>query len=230
MRIAPIDEVLCLFLLKINYSGMNIIEKLQWRYATKKFNANATLSQEKLTTLKEAFNLTATSYGLQPVKLVIIKNKDLQESLVEHSMNQTQVAQASHVLVFCVETNIDTAYIENYFDRIKAIRNTPDEVLNPFKNFLIDDFKGKSEADIKDWAVKQAYLALGNLLTVCAIEDIDACPMEGFSPMGYDEVLDLKAKGLQSVLVLPVGYRANDDMFANFKKVRKDINDIVFEL
>jgi len=209
---------------------MNIIEKLQWRYATKKFDVNASISQEKLTTLKEAFNLTATSYGLQPVKLVIIKNKDLQESLVAHSMNQPQVAQASHVLVFCVETKIDTAYIENYFDRIKAIRKTPDEVLSPFRNFLIDDFKGKSETDIKNWGVKQAYLAMGNLLTVCAVEDIDACPMEGFSPEGYDEILDLKAKGLQSVLVLPIGYRANDDMFAEFKKVRKDINEIIFEL
>ncbi len=209
---------------------MNIIEKLQWRYATKKFDVNTSISQEKLNIIKEAFNLTATSYGLQPVKLVIIKNKALQEQLVAPSMNQSQVAQASHVLVFCTETKIDTAYIENYFDRIKAIRNTPDEVLNPFKNFLIDDFKGKSETDIKIWAVKQAYLAMGNLLTVCAIEDIDACPMEGFSPKAYDEILDLGSKGLQSVLVLPIGYRAADDMFADFKKVRKDINEVVFEM
>jgi len=209
---------------------MNIIEKLQWRYATKKFDANTTISQEKLTILKEAFNLTATSYGLQPVKLVIIKNKALQEQLVAPSMNQSQVAQASHVLVFCVETKIDTAYIEDYFNRIKAIRNTPDDVLNPFRNFLIEDFKTKSEADIKTWAVKQAYLAMGNLLTVCAVEDIDACPMEGFSPKDYDEILNLEAKGLQSVLVLPIGYRAKDDMFADFKKVRKETNEIIFEM
>ncbi len=215
---------------KNNSSGMNIIEKLQWRYATKKFDNEATISKEKLTILKEAFNLTATSYGLQPVKLVIIKNKDLQEQLVVHSMNQRQVAQASHVLVFCIETNIDTAYIESYFDRIKTIRKTPDEVLSPFKNFLIEDFKGKSEIEVKNWAVKQAYLAMGNLLTVCALEDIDACPMEGFSPKSYDEVLQLESKGLQSVLVMPIGHRAKDDVFAGFKKVRKDMNEIVFEL
>ena len=209
---------------------MNIIEKLQWRYATKKFDANAYISQEKLNTIKHAFNLTATSYGLQPVKLVIIKDKDLQSQLVEHSMNQQQVAQASHVLIFCIETAIDTGYIEAYFNRIKGIRNTPDEVLKPFKDFLIEDFKDKSKQSINEWAIKQVYLAMGNLLTVCAVESIDACPMEGFLSKKYDEILELPEKGMQSVLIMPIGYRATDDMFADFKKVRKDISESVLEL
>jgi nitroreductase len=209
---------------------MNIISKLKWRYATKKFDESVNVSSEKLKVLKEAFNLTATSYGLQPVKLVIIKDKDLQANLVKHSMNQEQVAQASHVLVFCVETKIDSKYIESYFHRVKTIRDTPDEILNPFKEFLIEDFKDKPKASIKDWAVKQAYLSMGNLLTVCAVEDIDACPMEGFSPEAYDKLLDLNKKGLQSVLVMPIGYRANDDIFADLKKVRKEIHESIFEL
>ena len=209
---------------------MNIIEKLQWRYATKKFDTNAYISQEKLNTIKHAFNLTATSYGLQPVKLVIIKDKDLQSRLVEHSMNQQQVSQASHVLIFCIETTIDTDYIEAYFSRIKGIRNTPDEVLKPFKDFLIEDFKDKSKQSIKEWAIKQVYLAMGNLLTVCALESIDACPMEGFLSKKYDEILELPEKGMQSVLIMPIGYRATDDMFADFKKVRKDISESVLEL
>ena len=209
---------------------MNIISKLKWRYATKKFDETVNVSSEKLKILKEAFNLTATSYGLQPVKLVIIMDKALQSNLVKHSMNQEQVAQASHVLVFCVETKIDSKYIESYFHRIKEARDTPDEILNPFKEFLIEDFKDKPKASIKDWAVKQAYLAMGNLLTVCAVEDIDACPMEGFSPEAYDKFLDLNKKGLQSVLVMPIGYRAKDDIFADLKKVRKEVNESVFEL
>jgi nitroreductase len=209
---------------------MNIISKLKWRYAAKKFDETANVSPEKLMVLKEAFNLTATSYGLQPVKLLILKNKNLQANLVEHSMNQAQVAQASHVLVFGVETKIDSKYIESYFHRVKKARNTPDEILNPFKEFLIKDFKDKSKVSIKDWAVKQAYLAMGNLLTVCAVEDIDACPMEGFSPEAYDKLLGLDKKGLESVLVMPIGYRANDDILADLKKVRKEIHESIFEL
>lgn len=209
---------------------MDIIEKLKWRYATKKFDSHKLVSLEKLNILKQAFNLTATSYGLQPIKLLIINNKNLQRKLVSHSMNQEQVIQASHIFVFCIESKIDANYINTYFERIKSIRQTPDEILNPFKDFLIEDFKDKSISDIKLWATKQAYLALGNLLTVCAIEGIDACPMEGFSSENYDKVLNLKEKNLQSVLVMPIGYRAEDDIFADFKKVRKDISESIFEL
>ena len=209
---------------------MNLIEQLQWRYATKKFDNTKLLDAEKLNTIKQAFNLTATSYGLQPIKLVIFSDKDLQQQLVEHTMNQVQLAQASHVLVFCIERFIDKAYITEYFNRIKDIRNTPDSILNPFKEFLIDDFEGQSQATIDDWATKQAYLAMGNLLTVCAIEGIDACPMEGFSPDQYDEMLQLTQQGLKSVLVMPIGYRAHDDIFADFKKVRKDLNHSIIEM
>jgi hypothetical protein len=209
---------------------MNIIEKLQWRYATKKFDNKLYIGKEKLNTLKEAFNLTATSYGLQPIKLVIIKDKTLQKKLVEHSMNQKQVAQASHILVFCVETNIDKDFIKAYFKREKTIRNTPDDILKPFKDYLIGNFKSKTIKNIQEWAINQAYLAMGNLLTVCAIEDIDACPMEGFNPEKYDDLLNLKDKGLQSVLVMPIGYRAKDDMFADFKKVRKTVAESILEL
>lgn len=209
---------------------MNIIDSLKWRYATKKFDDTKYISDAKIEVLKQAFNLTATSYGLQPVKLVVIKNKTLQQELVQHSMNQQQVAQASHILVFCTVDTIDEAYVKSYFKRIKDIRNTPDEILNPFKEFLIEDFNAKAVDDIQLWATKQAYLAMGNLLTICAVEEIDACPMEGFEPKVYDEILDLKAKGLSSVLVMPVGYRADDDLFSTLKKVRKEIVDSVIEL
>lgn len=209
---------------------MEIIEQLKWRYATKKFDENKQLSKQDINILKEAFNLTASSYGLQPIKLVIISNKEVQKELLKHAMNQQQVKQASHVLVFCIETIIDTSYIENYFKRLKAIRNTPEAITNPFKQFLIEDFTKKSEKDIEAWAVKQAYLAMGNLLTVCALLKIDASPMEGFISDKFDEVLKLKSKKLKSVLIMPVGYRAEDDMFADFKKVRKPLSDVIIEL
>ncbi|MFD0963860.1 NAD(P)H-dependent oxidoreductase [Pseudofulvibacter geojedonensis] len=209
---------------------MNILESLKWRYATKSFDTNKIVSKEKLQVLKEGFSLTATSYGLQPVRMVIIEDKNLQQELVEHSYNQQQIAQASHVLVLCIENVIDNKYIETYFENVKKLRGTPDTILNPFKEYLLDSFSNKKDTEIKDWATKQAYIALGNLLTVCAVEKIDACPMEGFVPAEYDKVLNLTEKGLTSVLVLPIGYRAKDDMFANFAKVRKNISESVLEL
>ncbi|WP_106792941.1 NAD(P)H-dependent oxidoreductase [Aquimarina sp. Aq78] len=209
---------------------MNIIESLHWRYATKKFDNKKILSQEKIDILTEAFNLTATSYGLQPLKLVVIKNKDLQKELTPHSWNQQQVADASHVLVFCIEKTIGEQYISKYFDNVKEIRDTPEEILKPFKEQLVDSFTYKSSEEISNWAAKQAYLALGNILTVCAIEKIDSCPMEGFIPEKYDEVLNLNDLGLTSVLVLPIGYRAEDDMFSEFKKVRRPIKDTIITI
>ncbi len=209
---------------------MNIIDSLNWRYATKKFDADKYVSNDKLAILKEAFTLTPTSYGLQPVKLVIVSNKELQKELVPHSFNQEQVAQASHVLVICIENTIDEAYIRAHFENEKSIRGTSDEVIDSFRSYLINDFSGKKESDIKEWATKQAYITLGNLLTVCALEKIDSCPMEGFLPEKYNELLNLKTIGLSSVLALPIGYRADEDVFSKFKKVRKSVTTNVITI
>lgn len=206
------------------------LKHLQWRYAVKKFDASKKLSEAKLTVLKQAFNLTATSYGLQPLKLVVVSNQDLKNSLVKSSYGQQQVADASHVLVLCIETKIDETYINNYFNLVKQLRNTPESITDPFKQSLLKTFAQKNTADVKKWASNQAYLALGNLLTVCAVEQIDACPMEGFVPDAYNEMLNLKEKGLEAILVLPVGYRANDDLFSTLVKVRKPIEDSIIEL
>ncbi|WP_281846799.1 NAD(P)H-dependent oxidoreductase [Olleya namhaensis] len=206
---------------------MDIIKQLNWRYATKSFDTQRLVSDKDIKALTEAFNLTATSYGLQPLKLMVIKDKDLQSQLVPVSYNQKQVGEASHLLVFCIESQMDTEFITSYFDRVKSIRNTEDAILDPFKTFLIEDFKNKSQSEKEAWAVKQAYLALGNIMTVCALLNIDACPMEGFSPSDYDTVLGLEALKLKSVLVMPIGYRAKDDFMADLQKVRRPIKDTV---
>ncbi|MBT9188682.1 nitroreductase family protein [Zobellia russellii] len=209
---------------------MDSIKYLEWRYAVKKFDSERILSEEKIERLKQAFNLTATSYGLQPISLAVIHNKDLQNKLVEHSFGQQQVGQASHVLVICIQNDINEDYINRYFEQIRKVRGTSDEILNPFKNAMMADFSKKEVHEIEQWSKNQAYLALGNLLTVCAMEKIDSCPMEGFIPSAYDDMLNLKKSGLTSVLVLPVGYRANDDMFSEFKKVRKNIEESIIEI
>lgn len=206
------------------------LDKLQWRYACKKFDTTKKLSEEKLTVLKQAFNLTATSYGLQPLKMLVISNQTLKEELVPLTMNQSQVADCSQVLVLCTETQISSSYIKEYFDTVVSLRETPRDVLQPFEDFLTNDFSQKDPSQINIWMAKQAYLALGNLLTVCALEDIDACPIEGFEPQKYDSFLNLTEKGLQSVLVLAVGYRADDDMFSTLTKVRRGTEKVIIEL
>jgi nitroreductase len=209
---------------------MSIIKKLQWRYATKKFDANKILSTEHLSTLKEAFNLTALSYGLQTLKLVIVEDKSVREGLVKLSYGQRQVADASHLLVLCIQSEIDEEDVNTHFKTIKTIRNTPDDILEPFKAQMTSTIGNMTAEKKMTWATKQAYIALGNLMTVCAVEGIDSCPMEGFSPEEYDKALNLEAHGLNSVLLLPVGYRADDDMFSGFKKVRKQLSETIIEL
>ena len=208
----------------------NIIEHLEWRYATKKFDDSKKVSSKKIKTLKEAFNLTATSYGLQPLKLLVISNSEVIKDLVPMSYNQAQVGNASHIFVICIENKVDTDFIKNYFDLVEKTRNTPREILKSFEDFLIDDFSKKSNDEITLWASKQAYLALGNLLTVCAVEEIDACPIEGFVPKQYNEYFKLEEKGLNSVLVMAVGHRAEDDMFSELKKVRRGVDEVVIEI
>ena len=209
---------------------MNIIEKLEWRYATKKFDKTKEIASKKIDILKKAFNLTATSYGLQPIKLLIVQNKKVQQQLVEHSFNQQQVIDASHLLIICVPKKFTSKAVDNYFKLVKEIRNTPDEVTQPFKDYMKADIEKQNEDFLFQWNKNQAYIALGNLLTVCAVEGIDSCPMEGFVPEKYDQVLKLNDRNLTSVLALPIGYRAEDDFMKTQRKVRKPINEVVLEI
>ena len=206
------------------------IEHLKWRYAVKKFDSEKMLSKDKIEGLKHAFNLTATSYGLQPIKMVVVQNKDLQKKMVSSSFGQRQVENASHVLVICIENKIDKAFIDQYFRLVKSVRGTSDNLLKPFKEALVDSFSKKEMDEIRTWCTNQAYLAMGNLLSYCALEEIDSCPMEGFLPEEYDKLLGLKEMGLTSVLVLPVGYRAENDPFSKMEKVRKNVEESIIEI
>ncbi|WP_067150353.1 NAD(P)H-dependent oxidoreductase [Pseudotamlana agarivorans] len=209
---------------------MDTIKQLQWRYATKKFNTEKKLSEEKLNLIKQAFNLTATSYGLQTIKLVVVKDPETRQSLVKASFNQKQVVDASHLLVICVQTDITSTDIDNYYKNIKGIRQTSETILKPYREDLVNMMSNKTIDQRLQWSANQAYIALGNLMTVCAMEGIDSCPMEGFIPQEYDRILDLEKQGLKSVLLLPIGYRADDDMFSTFKKVRRPLSEAIIEL
>ena len=206
------------------------IKQLKWRYAVKKFDADKKLSKTKIDRLKQAFNLTATSYGLQPIKMLVIQDKKLKEQLLEHAYFQQQITTASHLLVLAIDTDFTTKNVDAYFDLEKKIRGTSEEIIGKFRNQLKDTISGKTKEEIEQMAKNQAYIALGNLMTVCAYEKIDSCPMEGFNADKFDEILKLKDKKLKSVLLLPVGYRAEDDFMRKLKKVRKPIKDSVIEI
>jgi len=209
---------------------MNSIQRLKWRYACKKFNDQRKLSEDQIQLLKEAFNLTATSFGLQPIKLIVIQHKELQEALVPHAFEQQQIANASHLLVICIQDYYTLDDIDNYFDLEQNVRGTSEEILSKYRQQLKDIFKNKSTDEKQKSAINQAYIALGNLMTVCAMEQIDSCPMEGFNAQQFDTLLNLRNKNLKSVLLLPVGFRADDDFMSTLEKVRKPLQDSIIEI
>ncbi|SCY18337.1 Nitroreductase [Nonlabens sp. Hel1_33_55] len=202
------------------------IENLKWRYATKNFDPNRSMTTEQLEMLAAAFNLTATSYGLQPCRLMVVHNKEMQEKMVPMAFGQRQVVDAAAVLIICT-TAVDQDYVRQYFNRVKDVRDTSDEVLQPFVDQLTDKFDNMAVEEVEQWARNQAYITLGTLMNVCAQEQIDSCPMEGFLPQKIDELLDLPNKNLKSVLMLPVGHRSPDDPFASMKKVRLPLEQSV---
>ena len=209
---------------------MKTIKALKWRYACKKFNPNKKLSDKKLKRLKKAFKLTATSFGLFPLKMMVIEDKKTKSILFEHAYFQKQITDCSHLLVICIDTKIDSKTIDTHFDLEKEKRGVKEESISKFRENLKNDFSKLTLEQKIQGAKNQAYIAIGNLMTVCAIEKIDACPMEGFNPQKFDELLDLKALNLQSVLLLPVGYRADDDFMSELKKVRKPLKEIVITI
>jgi nitroreductase len=206
---------------------MEILDQLNWRYACKKFDTEKKLSPEQVDTLVKAFNLTATSYGLQPMKLQVITNTDLREKLFANSFNQAQVKDASHLFVITAKTNMNQSDIDAYFDLIDDLRATPKELIAPYRAHLTNWVASESENNMDIWARKQTYIALGNLLNVCAVIGVDSCPMEGFDANAYDEILNLKETDYTTSLVLPVGFRHEEDFMSQLKKVRMEESKIV---
>ena len=206
---------------------MEILDQLKWRYACKKFDTEKKLSPEQVDTLVKAFNLTATSYGLQPMKLQVITNTDLREKLFANSFNQAQVKDASHLFVITAKTNMNQSDIDAYFDLIDDLRATPKELIAPYRAHLTNWVASESENNMDIWARKQTYIALGNLLNVCAVIGVDSCPMEGFDANAYDEILNLKETDYTTSLVLPVGFRHEEDFMSQLKKVRMEESKIV---
>jgi nitroreductase len=200
---------------------MELLNSLKWRYATKKFDASKKVATQDIQKLSEAVRLSASSYGLQPYKVMIIQNSEIREVLKDASWNQSQISDASHLFVFCIHEDYPMQEIDNYFQLVANKQKTDAKSLSAYRDFVKSEFRKKSADEKRLWAAKQAYIALGSLLIACAELRIDACPMEGFEKDKYDEILDLKAQGLRATVLATVGYRSLDDQAGNREKVRK---------
>ncbi|MEM7551417.1 MAG: NAD(P)H-dependent oxidoreductase [Bacteroidota bacterium] len=209
---------------------MDIIKQLNWRYAVKSFDSSKKVSEEDFNKLLKVIQLSASSYGQQPYQIINVTNQSVRESLVEHSFRQDKVANASHLLVFAADTTIDDSTVDKYIEKAARVREVEKESIEGFGGMVKNVYSSMDRDQRTDWAARQAYLALGNLLTACAIMEIDACPMEGLNPAKYDEILGLTEKGLKTYVVVTLGYRTSDDPAQNFAKVRKDMDELVISI
>ncbi|MFY7740590.1 MAG: NAD(P)H-dependent oxidoreductase [Flavobacterium sp.] len=202
------------------------IKDANWRYATKKFDATKKISSEDLASLKEAIRLTASSYGLQPYKVIIVENPDLRAQLQPVSWGQSQIVDASHLLVFANIINFGEKEIDTTINNMATTRNLPLEALQGYGDFMKSKLISLPE-DVKNtWTSKQTYLALGNLLNAAAELKIDVTPMEGFEPEKYNEILGLEKLGLNASLVATIGYRHEEDATQHYAKVRKSEEEL----
>lgn len=206
---------------------MNLKESLLWRYATKQFDPAKKLTEEQLSTLTEALRLTASSFGLQPWKFIVVSDPALRAQLRQHSWDQPQVTDCSHLIVLCAKDAMTPEDVEAYTASIAETRNAPIEKLEAYKAMMLQTIGNRTPERLRIWAEKQVYIALGTLLTACAVEGIDACPMEGIDPAQYDELLGLGESGYHTVVACPVGFRAATDAHANYAKVRWPASNVI---
>ena len=200
---------------------MSLIDKLNWRYATKKFDQAKKLSPAQLDELLKAVHLSPSSAGLQSYKVIVVEDPAIRQKLREAANGQSQITDASQLIILASETNLDEAYVRNYIDHVAKTRQIGRENLEGFEQMINGNVSKLTVEQKLNWSNKQAYIALGVLLTSAAELGIDACPMEGFNAAKFDEILGLKEKGLTTTVIAPIGFRSEDDGYSKLAKVRK---------
>lgn len=208
----------------------NIIDALNWRYAVQEFDKEKKLSSDKLSILLEALRLSPSSYGIQPWKFIVVANPSIREKLREAAFGQPKVTDASHLLILAIRKNIDDALVDFYIQTAAETRGVSAENLKGYSEIIKRFLQSKSAEERKEWASRQVYIALGTLLTTAALEEIDAGPMEGFDPKKVDEILGLEKMGLESRVLVAVGYRSPNDKSAKAPKVRFARKDTIIEM
>lgn len=208
-----------------------VLKQLQWRYATKQFDPARKISPHDWEALEEVLVLTPSSYGAQPWKFIVVTNPAVKEKLVAFSWGQRQVADCSHLVVFAIRKNMDGDHIDAHLKRIVEVRGGSHEALAPLRKMMVGDVvEGPRGEKVNEWAACQVYIALGNFMTSAAMLGIDTCPMEGFQPGKYDDVLGLEAFGLASVVACCAGYRHAGDKYAALPKVRFHKDDVIVRI
>ena len=200
---------------------MDYLDALNKRYSVKKFNAEKTVSADALFHILEAARLSASSLGLQPYKIIIVESPEMKKKLIPAFYNPSQISTCSHLIVIVSKNTIGPEYIGSYFNVISETREISLESLNPFKESISNHIERLSREEVMTWADKQCYIVLGNLMFAAALEEVDTCPMEGFQQGKIDEILGLDNDIEKVAVTLAIGYRAEEDEFQNFKKVRK---------
>lgn len=208
-------------------SHTQLIDALQWRYATKSFNPAKKLSAELISSLIESLHLSPSSFGLQPWKFIVVENPGLREELRNHSWGQAQVTDASHYIVLAVKEKIDAADVQEWIECLAKTQSTPLEKLAPLQGMIMQFVTAMSDDQLLHWSTRQVYIALGQLMTSAAVLGVDSCPMEGMSPEGYDLTLSLKNTGYRTVVACALGYRCESDKYANAAKARFPLEQVV---
>lgn len=206
---------------------MNYLEALSRRYSVKKFNAEI-IPQDVLHNILESGKLSASSLGLQPYKIVVVESNEMKQKLIPAFYNPSQISTCSHLVVIISKKVIEESYIRGYFNHISEVRETPIEKLDLFKNSISQHVNQKTQDEIFNWAEKQSYIVLANLMYAAAIENIDSCPMEGFRQDLIEEILNVTSETEKVTVTLALGYRSEEDHFQHMKKVRKP-NDKLFK-
>lgn len=205
---------------------MDLMAALNWRYAVRKFSEQ-TIDEHRLRALLMATCQSASSYGLQPYRLLLVTSAEIRKQLLEHSLGQEKVAYSSHLLIFATQTNIGDDTVRQYVEQVMRVRQLSLGQLTNMSDHYRQALAIQTSAEKLIWAQQQTYIALGNFLTCAALMSIDTCPMTGINARGYDEILGLAAKQLTTTVVCPIGIRHPDDTSANLKKVRFDYDEMV---
>jgi nitroreductase / dihydropteridine reductase len=208
-----------------------LLDKLQWRYATKKMDASKVVPQDKVERIIEAARLAPTSSGLQPFEIVLVTNPDVRAKIQASAHGQAQITEGSHLLVFAAWNTYTADRINMMFDLTNAQRGGTNEGWENYRNMLLANYPARDAQVNFEHAARQAYIGMGAALIAAAFEEVDSTPMEGFDPKAVDEILNLSARGLRSVAIMPLGYRlAAQDWLAPLKKVRRPREQFVTEV
>jgi nitroreductase len=210
-------------------NDINQIKKaLEWRYAVKSFDPSKKIPADKWSVLEDSLVLSPSSYGLQPWKFLIVENKDLREKLKPFSWNQTQVTDASHLVVFTTLKEITPEYIKAFIQRNMEVRNVPHDAMAGYEGMMIKNIvEGMDKDYVRTWNQRQSYIAMGFLLETAALLEIDTVAMEGITPKAYDEILGLDKSPYATVSAVALGYRSNEDKYQFAKKVRFDKEKVI---